>query len=171
MNPYVAGLMAGGTALSIFGNIKSNMDEAAAYRQNIMWLGEQQRFMDRSTARQKRLLTDQSNAVIGEQATIAGASGLEMTGSVMDVMSSTYAAAQDELMAIEDNAIMQRMQMNLDIRQQSKKAKRLSSFGWNLLQSATIATNSAAGAMNSGALTGFGPKRKAATSTRERDTR
>ena len=138
-------LMAGGAALSVFGNIKANQDQAGAIRQNLLWMQHQQAFMDRAFEREERLFKNQADATIGAQATIAGASGLEMSGSVLDVMQSTYAAAEDEIAAMRDNAAMQRMQMQFNMQQKQTEANRLSSFSYNALQSATIAANSFSG--------------------------
>lgn len=138
-------IMAVGAGLSIYGNIKANKDQAGAIRQNLLWMQHQQAFMDRAFEREERLFKNQAEATVGTQATIAGASGLEMSGSVLDVMQSTYAAAEDEIAAMRDNASMQRMQMQFNMKQKKTEADRLSSFSYNALQSATIGANAYAG--------------------------
>ncbi len=153
--PLIA--MGAGAALSIYGNIKANQDQASAIRKNILWAAHQQSFMERANEREERLFRNQTNAIVGEQAVTAGASGLEMSGSVLDVMNSTINAAEDEINAMRDNASMQRMQNSLNIRQMQTESSRLSSTGWNLLQGATIGLNAFAGAapyMRAGARSG-----------------
>jgi hypothetical protein len=144
-------IMIAAAGLSAFGNIKANMDQAAAIRQNLVWARHQESFMNRAFEREERLFRDQAQAVQGSQATAAGAAGLEMSGSVMDVMQSTYAAAQDEIAAMRDSANMQRMQMSLNMKQMKTQADRLGSFGWNALQATTTGLNAYAG-MKSGGL-------------------
>jgi hypothetical protein len=136
-------VMGAGAALSIFGQLKANSDEAAAHWRNYEWMQEQEQFLFRQQEREERLFRNEANAVMGQQQAMAGGLGLEASGSVLDVLNSTYAEAQDEIAAIRDNAKMQRMQMNFNMTQVKDRAKQLGSASYNLTQAATIGLGAA----------------------------
>ena len=94
-------LTAAGTALSIFGQIQANLAQARAEEQNAAWLRDQAEFFEEVTERELGLARREGMFQVGEQIGSFVSGGVELEGSALDVINSSFNRLSDELAAIQ----------------------------------------------------------------------
>lgn len=142
INPMA--LFAAGTALSIFGQLQANADQANAERENALWLEEQAKFAEESSAREEMIFQDQVNQFAGEQIGTLAANNVELSGSALDLINNTFDKAQSEVEAIRQQGRMQSTEARLKAGAARQKADRLSDPMNNFLQAGGTALTGAA---------------------------
>lgn len=136
--------LAGGTGLSIFGNIQANLAQSQAEEENAEWLEQQAEFAQFSTDRAEDIFLRETDQLLGAQIGGFNTSNVELSGSALDVINDTMALADREVDAIRYQGQMQVQEALLKASAARRNADRLGSFEHNLLQSAgTIAGASA----------------------------
>jgi len=131
----LAGVMAGGTLLSAFGQIKAAKAQARAARENALWLQEQSQFIKQSTERELSIFEREARIRIGDIQGTFAKGGVDLSGSALDTVNESFGLAIAELEAIRLNGQMQMREALLKSRAQLeeasglKKAAGLSAFG------------------------------------------
>ena len=143
------GLIAAGTALSIFGQMQANFAQAQAERENAAWLDEQANFLEQSSAREAKIFERQARLQIGEQIGGFSASGVELSGSALDTIRESFSLMEDELQAISDQGRMSVREALLKSGASRRNANRLGSFGLNAIQASGTALTGAGTAIRS----------------------
>lgn len=125
-----AGLMAAGTALSVFGQVYSARAQAQAARENALWLEEQANFIALSTERELELAERDQELMIGEQFGAFAKAGVEMSGSAADTIRETFSRAALELEAVRMNGQMQIREALLKASSERKYARDVQIAGY-----------------------------------------
>lgn len=137
-------LFAGGTALSIQGQMEANAAQARAEYRNAKYLEDQAAFIRDSARREASILKEDREQVKGAQKEAVGASGFTMSGSMLQVLADTDFKTFQELGAIRREA---RLRENLALSRAEDSrttARTLGSYDYNIKQAgATLLTNSA----------------------------
>lgn len=128
------GLAIGGTALSIFGQIQANLAQARAEEQSARWLRQQGEHFAEATERELEIAKSEGLFQIGEQTGALVAGGVELEGSALDLLDSSYAALDRELAAIEAQGRFAVNEALLKANSADYRAGELSSFRNNFLQ-------------------------------------
>lgn len=127
-------LFAAGTALSIFGQIQANKDQAQAELENAAWLDQQAEFAEISSQREEDLFLDQSEQFIGEQVGSFATNNVELTGSALDIINDSFDKAHSEIQAIRLQGRFQAQEALLRASSARKNAARLTDPTTNFLQ-------------------------------------
>lgn len=133
MDPFTAAMLAG-TALQIYGNYKANMDEAAAERQNQMWMEEQARWIAKSTERELGIYDRESKNQLAATENAFAVSGISMEGSAMSLRQQEEFMRMNELDAIAAQGNMQLRESYLKISASGKKQAALTDPTTNIIQ-------------------------------------
>lgn len=123
MDPITLALIGGGTALSIFGTLQGAKAEAAAARQNALWLEEQASFIRESTLRELDIAERDQRLIIGEQYGAYAKAGVDLSGSALDTIRDTFSRASLELDAIQRNGEIQIREALLKARSERQYAR------------------------------------------------
>lgn len=102
--PVLAGI---GTALNIFGGLKSRADSAAAQRRNAEVLFEQADFLEQAGEREAGIFSRQLSRVEGAQISHFAKAGVDLSGSAMTRLAFNLEQGENELEAIKENTSMQ----------------------------------------------------------------
>ena len=124
----------GGAALTAAGGFLSDMTEAKLNYQNAQWLFDQADFIEQATVREHEIFAREGDQLIGAQKGAFATSGVEMSGSALDVINSTFDAITNELAAIDANGRMQMNEAILKGQQAQKQGDLLNSFGYQALR-------------------------------------
>ncbi len=127
-------LFAAGQGLQLWGQVRANRDQARAERQNAAWMREQAAFIKKASLREESIFKTQMEQVISEQQASFAAKGIEMSGSVLDIIDSTFEQGREEIQAIRDQADMQIRGSLLRAGAAEEHAGQLSSFRNNAMQ-------------------------------------
>lgn len=137
MDPFTAAMLAG-TALQMYGNYKANMDEAAAERQNQMWMEEQAQWIKKSTERELGIYDRESQNQMAALENAFAKSGISMEGSALAIRQQEELMRLNELDAIKDQGNMQLREAYLKIGTSGKKQASLTSGFNQFSQAASI---------------------------------
>jgi hypothetical protein len=148
MDPFTAAMLAG-TALQMYGNYKSNMDEAAAEAENEMWMREQAAWIEKSTQRELGIYDRESKNQMASMENAFAKSGISMEGSALAVRQQEELMRLNELDAIRDQGNMQLREAYLKIGASGKKQAALTSTFGNFTQGAAIGISGASAARSS----------------------
>lgn len=127
-------LLAIGVGLQVFGQLKSNMDEAAEARRSAQWLREQAAHFRNVTNRQKFLVGQQVQGIKADRSVATAGSGIELTGSFLDMQEQVDYLGSLEIAAIEEQGAMDIREAHLKAAGLEGRAETLSSFGHNAVQ-------------------------------------
>ena len=137
MDPFTAAMLAG-TALQMYGNYKANMDEAAAERQNQMWMEEQAQWIKKSTERELGIYDRESQNQMAALENAFAKSGISMEGSALAIRQQEELMRLNELDAIKDQGNMQLREAYLKIGTSGKKQASLTSGFNQFSQAASV---------------------------------
>lgn len=129
--------LVGGTALQIYGQIKANRDQAEAELENSIWLEEQATFAAEASDREEDIFKHDADFQIGEQVSGFVKGGVELSGSALDTINTSFSRAEDELAAIRSQGRFQVKEALLKSNSARNRANSLKSFKTNAIQSAT----------------------------------
>jgi hypothetical protein len=96
-----AALIGVGAGLQIFGNIKSNFDQAKAEKRNAQAYEEQAAYAREVNKRKMELLERQQRDFVGKQKALFAGSGVSFSGSVLDVFDDTTQQQELERVAAQ----------------------------------------------------------------------
>jgi hypothetical protein len=124
-------MLAGGTLLSAYGNIKANTDQADEERKNADYYREQAAFAKKAGERQEAIFRDESEQFYKNQAGLFARNGVAMDETVLGDTIRKTREGIDAIRAETDANVRLAL---LRGQASDDKAGRLSSFGNNLLQ-------------------------------------
>lgn len=137
-------LFAAGSALSIFGQMQANADQANAEIQNSLWLEQQSAFARESARREEDIFEGQVGDIVAEQIGGFAANNVALSGSALDVIHNTFDKAISEVEAIRLQGFMQAKEADLKSGAARRKAEQLSSFTNQFLQASGTALTASA---------------------------
>lgn len=137
-------IFAAGTALSMFGQMQANRDQAQAEIENAAWLDQQAKFIDIANQREEDIFLDQSEQFIGEQIGSFAANNVELTGSALDIINDSFEKASSEIDAIRLQGRFQAQEALLRAGSARRNAARLTDPSTSFLQSGGTALTGAA---------------------------
>lgn len=142
--PVPFALMAAGTALQIFGNLKANYAQADAEEQNAKYYREQAEFVQDSMFREGEIAASRYEARKGQQISAIARGGADLSGSAAAIVANTIAQKADELKAIKRKGELDYNLAVLRARNSENSAKELRDPMTAILQGATILTKNLA---------------------------
>lgn len=131
----MAAAAAVGAVLMIAGNVKSNLDQAKAERQNAEAYRTQAEYAKAVHARKMYLLTRQQNDFTGKQKSLFAKSGISFSGSVLDVLVDTKVEQRYEQIAAQNEATSEVSAYNFQAQASEARARSLSNPMTLMLQS------------------------------------
>lgn len=137
-------LMIGGTTLQVYGNITANLDQARAEAENAIWMREQAAFIQKSTDREMSIFNRESQDMMASLENSFAKSGISMVGSAFELQQQEEMKRQQELQAIADQGNMNIKEALMKASSSEKMSNKLSSFGYNALQTTATLTNAGA---------------------------
>lgn len=137
-------LFAAGTALSVFGQMQANRDQAQAEFENAAWLDQQAQFAEMSQEREVSIFERQAEQFRGEQIGSFAANNVELSGSALDILNDTDVSILEELEAIRLQGQFNIQEATLRARASRNNAARLTDPTTNFLQAGGTALTGAA---------------------------
>jgi hypothetical protein len=133
-------LMAVGTALQIFGNLRANALQAESELRNARYYEDQANFVRDAMARESMLASARYEATKGAQISAALRGGADISGSVAGIIADTVAKKALELKAIKSKGELDYKLAVMRGRSSREAAAQLKDPMMNILQSATLLT-------------------------------
>jgi hypothetical protein len=155
-------LMAAGTALQVYGNLKANYDQAQAELQNAKFYEDQAQFALDAQFRAESITARNYEARKGAQISAYAKGNVDLSGSAAVTIAETVAEKAEELSAIQKKGAMDFKLARARSRMASQHAADLQDPMNNLMQaSGTVLTNAASykaagGSFSSGSSGGTG---------------
>jgi len=143
-------LMAAGTAISMFGQLSSNMEQAKAEAENAKFYEQQAAFARLGQLRAEALSEVDTATKIGAQVGAYASGNVDISGSAAYTVGGTLKQAIDDIWAIKQKGDMETKLARMRSTQSSERSALLSSVGYNAIQAGTTAINAY------GASEGFG---------------
>jgi len=133
-------LMAAGTALQLFGNLRANYAQAEAEAQNAAYYEDQANFVKEAMFREGEIAAVNYEARKGAQISAVFRGGADLSGSAAGIVAETIAQKSEELTAIRSKGELDFKLAKLRQRTSENAARELKDPLNNLLQGATILT-------------------------------
>jgi nickel-dependent lactate racemase len=131
----MAAAAAVGAVLMIAGNVKSNLDQAKAEKQNAEAYRSQAEYARAVHKRKMDLLRRQQKDFAGKQQGMFAKAGISFSGSVIDVFTDTAIEQEKEMIAAENESNQEVSAYNFQAANSDSRARSLSNPATILLQS------------------------------------
>lgn len=147
MDPFTIAII-GSTALNMYGNYKANMDEAAAEKENEIWMREQAEWIKKSTKRELDIYKADSADTMAAMVNSFASAGQQMSGTAMAFRQQEEMRRNNELDAIGAQGAMNLREAYLKVGASEKKQSSLTSGFNNFSQAASIGLSGSVSARN-----------------------